>query len=64
LLLDEFARLGEKMNMELTAIDMRVRILEKQNDFEKFKVLLEDKIGRDEFERSISELKHINIGQL
>lgn len=52
------------MNMELTAIDMRIRILEKQTDFDKFKVLLEDKIGRDEFERSISELKHINIAQL
>jgi hypothetical protein len=64
LLLEEFAKLGEKMNSELTAMDMRVRVLEKKNDIDKLKEILADKIGRDEFERSISELKHINIGQL
>ena len=45
-------------------MDMRVRVLEKKNDIDKLKEMLADKIGRDEFERSISELKHINIGQL
>lgn len=52
------------MNLEITALDLRVRALEKSNEAERFKEMIENKVNREDFDRTIAEIKHLSIASL
>ena len=45
-------------------LNTRVTILEKENEADKLRELLDSKVGRFEFEQVISELKHVTIASV
>ena len=64
MLRDEFAKLQSKLNYEMGLLNTRVTILEKENEADKLRELLDSKVGRFEFEQVISELKHVTIASV
>ncbi len=64
MLRDEFAKLQSKLNYEMGLLNTRVTILEKENEADKLRELLDSKVGRLEFEQVISELKHVTIASV
>lgn len=64
MLRDEFAKLQSKLNYEMGLLNTRMTILEKENEADKPRELLDSKVGRFEFEQVISELKHVTIASV
>ena len=64
MLRDEFAKLQSKLNYEMGLLNTRVTILEKENEANKLRELLDSKVGRFEFEQVIDELKHVTIASV
>lgn len=64
LLRDEFQKLASKLNFEMALLNSRVTALEKSNEAQKLRDMVESKVGRDEFELVVSELKHISFASL
>ena len=64
MLRDEFAKLQSKLNYEMGLLNTRGTILEKENEANKLRELLDSKVGRFEFEQVISELKHVTIASV
>ena len=64
MLRDECAKLQSKLNYEMGLLNTRVTILEKENEADKLRELLDSKVGRLEFEQVISELKHVTIASV
>lgn len=64
MLRNEFAKLQSKLNYEMGLLNTRVTILEKDNEANNLRELLDSKVGRLEFEQVISELKHVTIASV